>query len=231
MKKGVQKIYQEVAPTYELINHVLTWGLDIRWRKRAVKSTSMLRGGLWMDVCSGTGELAQALARSRRDIRMLALDFSLPMLEKARRKRGLEAAFFSLGDVTRLPFDDNTFDLVSISFATRNLNPNADYLLSCLQEFCRVLKPGGVFLNLETSQPPSPLLRRLFHLYIRAVVKTVGYLISGSRAGYKYLAYTIPRFYGAEEFAGFLRKSGFRQVQVTALLRGIAAIHVAVKSE
>ncbi|NOR14146.1 MAG: methyltransferase domain-containing protein, partial [Candidatus Aminicenantes bacterium] len=167
MKKGVQKIYQEVAPTYELVNHILTWGFDIRWRKRAVKTTSALRGGLWMDVCSGTGELAQALARSRDDVQVLALDFSLPMLERARQKKGLEQGFFSLGDVTRLPFAENTFDLITISFATRNLNPNPGYLSACLREFCRVLKPGGIFLNLETSQPRPPWLRRLFHLYIR----------------------------------------------------------------
>jgi demethylmenaquinone methyltransferase/2-methoxy-6-polyprenyl-1,4-benzoquinol methylase len=230
VKKGVQKIYQEVAPTYELINHVLTWGFDIRWRKRAVRAASSLRGGLWMDVCSGTGELAQALARSRDDVRMLALDFSLPMLEKAREKKGLETIFFSLGDVTRLPFADNTFDLLSISFATRNLNPNPDYILSCLQEFCRVLKPGGVFLNLETSQPRSRILQKLFHIYIGLVVKPVGYFISGSRAGYKYLAHTIPRFYGADDFSALLRKSGFQKVQATSLFWGIAAIHLAEKS-
>jgi demethylmenaquinone methyltransferase/2-methoxy-6-polyprenyl-1,4-benzoquinol methylase len=231
MKKGVQKIYQEVAPTYELVNHILTWGFDIRWRKRAVKTTSALRGGLWMDVCSGTGELAQALARSRDDVQVLALDFSLPMLEQASRKKGLEQGMFGLGDVTRLPFADNTFDLITISFATRNLNPNPVYLSTCLQEFCRVLKPGGTFLNLETSQPRPQWLRRLFHLYIRTVVKPVGYLFSGSKAGYKYLAHTIPRFHGAEEFASILKEVGFDQVRVISLLWDIAAIHLAVKAE
>ena len=230
MKKGVQKIYMEVAPRYEFINHLLTFGLDIIWRKKAIRTAARQNGRLWLDVCTGTGEMAQGLAaRARNGSCGFAVDFSLPMVEIGRGKKGLSTVHFALADVGALPFPAGTFDLVMIGFATRNINPGPEGMAAYFQEFHRVLKPGGMFLNLETSQPQNRLLRRYFHFYVKNAVRTAGGIFSGSRAGYKYLAHTIPRFYPADELSELLRRSGFRSVSHHTFFFGIAAVHTAFK--
>jgi demethylmenaquinone methyltransferase/2-methoxy-6-polyprenyl-1,4-benzoquinol methylase len=226
---GLQKIFDEVAPTYELVNRVLTLGLDRRWRKNAARAAVKNGGQLWLDVCSGTGEMAQNLARlASPGVKVVALDFSPAMLQKASKKPWERAAFVR-ADVKSLPFPSDRFDLITISFATRNINLSRDLLRDAFQEFRRVLKPGGRFVNLETSQPRSAIARKVFHLYVRAVVKPVGYGLSGSRAGYAYLASTIPRFYDAEDLSGLLRQAGFQTVGFRCLFFGAAAIHTAFK--
>jgi len=230
VRKGVQKIYAEVSASYELVNHVLTFGLDIFWRRKATRIAGCLGGGLWLDVCSGTGEMAHALARSARgEAAVVAADFSFPMLERARKKRGRPGLSFVLAEAGALPFPDDSFDLVTVAFATRNLSLRPPVLLAYLGEFLRVLKPGGSLLNLETSQPENRFVRRLFHLYVAAAVHPVGSFLSASRSGYRYLAHTIPRFYGAEDFTRMLEEAGFHAVECRRLLAGIAAVHVARK--
>ncbi len=230
IRKGVQKIYTEVARTYELVNHVLTLGLDIRWRKKTARFAAQKGGTLWLDVCSGTGEMAQNLALlSANNVDIHIVDFSFPMLKKAMEKRNAHTLLPSIAEVGALPFPDESFDIVTISFATRNLNPRRDILGSYLEEFIRILKPGGFFINLETSQPAAKLMRKLFHLYVKWIVKSVGWILSGSKAGYRYLSYTIPRFYAPDEFAKILLQSGFSRVEYRKLLFGISAIHVAEK--
>ncbi len=228
MTQGLQRIYTEVAGTYERVNHVLTFGLDRHWRARAVASAVEGGGRDWLDICSGTGEMAEGLRRrAGADVRIVATDFSPPMLALARRKPTLDGVGLVGADSGRLPFADATFDLVTISFATRNLNPNRGRLLLHLREVRRVLRPGGRFVQLETSQPRPRVLRRLMHFYVAAAVQPVGYLLSGSRSGYAFLAATIPRFYDAASFSALLREAGFGSVTVRLLLGGVAAIHLA----
>ncbi|MBN1222451.1 MAG: ubiquinone/menaquinone biosynthesis methyltransferase [Candidatus Aminicenantes bacterium] len=230
MRKGVQKLYKEVASTYEMINHVITFGLDIIWRKRAVREVAGKGGETWLDVCCGTGEMTRNLARkANSDTRICSVDFSQEMLSLAMKKKFEKKILFTLADVGNLPFPDETFDLLTISFSTRNLNLSREEMQHHLAEFFRVLKPEGRFLNLETSQPSSLILRKAFHLYIRAVVPIVGALISGSKAGYKYLAYTVPRFYSPKDFKEMLHRTGFRNVHFRVLFFGISAIHLAEK--
>ena len=230
IRKGVQKIYKEVAKTYELVNHVLTLGLDIRWRKKAARIAARKGGTLWLDVCSGTGEMAQNLSILADDgVDVCAVDFSYPMLKKAIEKRNAPNLSPIIAEAGILPFPDMSFDLVTISFATRNLNPRREILESYLEEFSRVLKTGGLFVNLETSQPSVKTIRKFFHLYVNWIVRPVGWILSGSKAGYSYLSFTIPRFYAPDEFAQILRQTGFSEVEYRRLLLGISAIHVAKK--
>jgi len=230
MKKGVQKIYSEVADTYEFVNHVLTLGLDIYWRKKAAREAIKASGTLWLDVCSGTGEMAHNLSRlAGPEVRIISLDFSHSMLSRAKDKRGAKNISFIEAEALRLPFPDETFDLVTIAFATRNINHKREPLLAHLGEFHRVLKPGGRFVNLETSQPSFPILRWLFHFYIRLTVKPIGTWLSGSKSGYRYLSFTIPRFYPPQKFSSLLSQAGFLKVKYKRLLFGVSAIHIAVK--
>lgn len=219
-----------MARTYELVNHVLTFGLDIIWRRKAAREASGKGGDHWLDVCSGTGEMALNLSRlADKKVKIISVDFSVPMLERGREKRKISNLFPVLADAMRLPFPDGTFDLVTISFATRNINPNKDILTAHLKEFQRILKPGGHFINLETSQPSARILQKLFHFYIKLAVKPLGYFISGSKAAYRYLSFTIPRFYGPEEFSSIIREAGFSRVSHQLLFLGAAAIHSAQK--
>lgn len=230
VRKGVQKIYAEVAETYELINHILTFGLDILWRKKTAKAAACLGGALWLDVCSGTGEMAHTLSGfAAEEVQIFAVDFSPSMLARAKHKSHRPNVFFSIAEAGSLPFPDECFDLLTISFATRNLNLRRDVLELYLREFFRVLKPGGFFLNLETSQPSMQLIRKIFHSYVRFFVRPVGWLFSGSNAGYRYLAFTIPRFYSPEEFTSILRNTGFSCVVCQKFFLGVSALHVATK--
>ncbi len=230
ISNGIQKIFAEVPETYERINHILTLGFDILWRRKIVKMASRQKGSRWLDVCTGTGETANYLHRhAGRKVQVYAADFSLPMLKKALKKPSGKSILFILGDAECLPFADNSFDLITLSFATRNINTNRAALIRSFREFHRVLKPGGWFINLETSQPQSRFIRKLFHLYIKIVVKPIGSRISGSKSGYAYLANTIPRFYSATELASVLKNSGFAAVRYKLLLFGIAAVHRTVR--
>jgi demethylmenaquinone methyltransferase/2-methoxy-6-polyprenyl-1,4-benzoquinol methylase len=230
MSKGLLKIFSEVANQYELVNHVLTFGLDIPWRKRASQIAAADGGTLWLEVCSGTGEMAINLQKlATPGTRIVLSDFSFPMISKARSKSELQNAFISLAESCKLPFLANTFDLVVISFATRNIAGNRVRLMKFLKEFYRVLKPGGRFINLETSQPISRPIRAAYHLYTKGIVRTVGRLISGSRTGYAYLAHSVASFFDAEELSMILCEVGFSRVTCRKMSFGIVAVHKAVK--
>ncbi|MBM3284757.1 MAG: ubiquinone/menaquinone biosynthesis methyltransferase [Candidatus Aminicenantes bacterium] len=230
MNRPLERIFSEVAPRYELVNHVLTFGLDAVWRRKAARLAARGGGALWLDVCSGTGDMARSLSRhaSGRP-KIVVVDFCPAMIEKIRTERRTAHFLPVLAEAARLPFPDRTFDLVTISFATRNITTSPEALLGHLREFHRVLRPGGRFLNLETSQPRHPLVRKLFHAYIRRTVGPVGFFLSGSRAGYAYLSSTIPRFYSAREFSILLGQARFGRVHVKPLFFGVAAIHLAFK--
>jgi len=230
MKKGVQKIYSEVAHSYEWVNHVLTLGMDVIWRKKGAKIASQVRGKHWLDVCSGTGDMTASLNRVKpQDTLIVSLDFSQEMIQRSKQRNREPGNHFTLADARNMPFPDNTFDLITISFATRNIDSNKDRLLTYLREFHRVLKPGGIFINLETSQPRSRIWKKLFHFYVRVFVHRIGYLISGSSSGYAYLAFTIPRFYCADDLASLISEAGFSGVGFKSMLFGIAAIHTGQK--
>lgn len=230
MQHGLQSIYRRVARNYELVNHILTFGFDIRWRKHAARLASRAQPKRCVDVCSGTGEMAQQLGvQLPGSPEIVATDFSRDMLRRAKEHRSGPGIRFSLAEAGHLPFPDSSFDLVTISFATRNINRNRKILSACFKEFRRVLRPGGVFLNLETSQPENRLWRALFHLYIRLTVRPVGTLLTGSRAGYAYLSHTIPRFYESTDLCNLMLESGFSSVEAESFLGGIAAVHLAHK--
>lgn len=164
-----------------------------------------------------------------KDAVVAATDFSLPMIHEASMKRQASNIMFAAADSHCLPFRSETFDLVTISFATRNINLSRQSLVRCVQESHRILKPGGRFVNLETSQPPLRLVRTFFHLYVRLAVRRLGHIISGSKAAYAYLSHTIPRFYDADELADVFHQAGFTRVNYRRVTLGVVAIHEAVK--
>ena len=230
MSKSLRKIYFEIWRTYEFVNHAMTWGMDILWRRKAAGMATAQGGSRWIDVCSGTGEMAAYLSRKAdHSTTLVAADFSLTMLRQATTKPEANRVAFILADAKHLPFPDDTFDLVTTSYATRNMNVSRTILVQSFAEFHRILRPGGRFVSLETSQPPSKPIRKLFHLYVRLTVTPLGYMISGSRSAYAYLSHTIPRFYAADDLASILQEAGFTTVSFQRLMLGAAAIHKASK--
>lgn len=230
MKNGLKKIYTEIPGRYEMVNHIMTLGLDKLWRHRAATIAAEGGGRRWLDICSGTGEMAGCLKRLIHDGSLIyATDFSMPMLSRARRKGETEEIGFSISDVSSLPFAASTFDLVTCSFAMRNLNRSREDLFHKLREVRRVLKGGGRFVNLETSRPENALVRFAFHSYVRLFIQPVGTAITGSRAAYGYLAGSIPRFYGAAELEDLMLEAGYRGVASKRLMFGAVAVHLAVR--
>jgi len=232
MSQPIQKMFIGVPQTYRLLNHLLTLNQDILWRRRAAKIAASGGRTRWLDACGGTGEMAVCLSHLATDgTSIIVADFSLPMMSKAMEKPEAKHIAFTLADVSRLPFQDNSFDAITISLATRNLNISQDNLLKCLREFHRVLKPSGRFVNLETSQPRFAPIRWIFHLYVRATVSPIGRLLSGSDTAYTYLSHSMRHFYSPEELAEIIRQAGFCEVNFNRMLFGAAAIHTAIKRE
>ncbi len=225
-------MFTAVPPRYDLINRIITLGMDEIWRRQAAMECLSSHPARILDVCCGTGDLALRLARMS-DAQVLALDYSQPMLDIARAKaarlpRGKPVSFI-YGDVAELPFPDGHFDCAGISFAFRNLTYKNPMTGRYLAEIFRVLKPGGRFVIVESSQPASRLIRLKFRLYLRWFVYPVGYLLSGNRGAYHYLAGSMSRFYSPQEVRGMLLGAGFKQVSYRPLLLGAAGIHVATR--
>lgn len=230
MTRGIKRIFNDISNNYELINHILTFGFDTIWRKKAARLAASYSGERCLDICTGTGEMAIMIARlSGGKTSVFASDFSESMLKIARDKPESESVKFVNADSDNLPFPDNFFNCITASFAARNLNTSKNHLLDALRECYRVLKPGGRFINLETSQPASGLVKYLFHLYIRNFIKPFGQIISGSKSAYSYLSLSITRFYSTEELLSIMLEAGFEDAAAKRLLIGIAAIHIAVK--
>jgi len=225
-------MFTAVPRRYDLINHVMTWGLDKRWRLKAAKECLAAHPRKILDLACGTGDLAIHLAQmANDDVKVVGLDYSLPMLEIATRKAERlvvdKQVSFIYGDATNLPFPDGYLDCVGISFAFRNLTYKNRLVACYLAEVVRVLRPGGRFVIVETSQPKNKIIKGLFHLYLRWFVFRLGYLLSGNRSAYYYLTESAAHFYTTGELQEILLNAGFGRVFSHPILFGAVAIHVA----
>lgn len=227
-------MFAAIPARYDLLNRLLTCGMDERWRRQAARECLRhARGGV-LDLACGTGDLALHLARlAGPDLEVVGLDFAGPMLRLARAKAqvaGLAGkASFIHGDAANLPFRDGHFSVVGTSFAFRNISYRNPLRERYLSEVQRVLAPGGRFVIVETSQPRNRLLKSWFHAYLRIAVSGIGSLVSGHRGAYRYLAESARRFYAPDEVAALLMSAGFQEVHAQPLLGGVAALHVAAK--
>jgi demethylmenaquinone methyltransferase / 2-methoxy-6-polyprenyl-1,4-benzoquinol methylase len=213
--EGVRAMFDRIAPVYDVMNRVMTAGLDRRWRRLTARAV-VRPGDRVLDACCGTGDLALACAAEGG--RVTGLDFSEPMLERARRKRG--AVEWVLGDVLALPFEDGAFDAATVGFGVRNV-PD---LAAGLAELRRVLRPGGGLAILEITRPRG-LLAPFYRLWFDGIVPLLGKILPGGSA-YAYLPASVRRFPGPEELASLLEAAGFGAVRFRLLAGGIVALHV-----
>ncbi|MFL5931889.1 MAG: class I SAM-dependent methyltransferase [Gaiellaceae bacterium] len=209
-------MFDRIAPVYDAMNRVMTAGLDQRWR-RATARAVVRRGDAVLDACCGTGDLAVAAAREGG--RVTGLDFSEPMLERARRK-GPELEWVE-GDLLALPFADGSFDAATVGFGVRNV----DDLALGLAELRRVLRPGGRVGVLEITQPRGAL-RPFYRMWFDRIVPLLGRVLPGGSA-YTYLPASVRRFPGPDELSGMLERAGFADVRYRTFAAGIVALHTA----
>jgi demethylmenaquinone methyltransferase / 2-methoxy-6-polyprenyl-1,4-benzoquinol methylase len=216
--EAVRGMFDRIAPVYDVMNHVMTAGLDRRWRKLAVAEV-VWPGDRVLDACCGTGDLA--VEAERRGGRVVGLDFSEPMLERARKKSG--AIEWVQGDALALPFGDGEFDAATVGFGVRNL---AD-LDGGLRELARVLRPGGKLAVLEITRPRG-ILKPFFRLWFDGVIPVLGRVLPGGKA-YTYLPASVRRFPGPDDLSALLEGAGFEDVRHRLLGGGIVALHVGVR--
>ncbi len=222
--------FDDIAPTYDLLNHLLSLGCDFAWRRRVVLQLPR-RGSLRIvDLATGTGDLPIALLRQGGDIaEVVGLDISEPMLNIARRKtrrRGLaDRVRFLYDDATHTSLPGDSFDAVTMAFGIRN-TPDVGKTLA---EMHRLLRPGGTAAILEFSLPGNRLVRGSYLAYLRIVVPFVGGLISGNRRAYRYLDESIEAFHGPDAFCRLMGQAGFSQVQAVPLTWGVASVYSGLK--
>lgn len=225
----VRGLFSSIAERYDLFNAIASFGFDRGWRRFAVTKTALPAGGRALDICAGTGDLAISMGRRLAPERVLATDFCEDMLEVGRKKiagtpeEGLVK--FEWADVTDLPYDDGSFDAVTVGFGIRNV---AD-IPKGLAEVSRVLKPGGRFVCLEFSRPVWRPFRLLYRFYLFRIVPVIGRVVTGNYQGFKYLASSIAGFPDQERFRDMVLAAGFSRVEFYNLTGGIVAVHVGVK--
>jgi demethylmenaquinone methyltransferase/2-methoxy-6-polyprenyl-1,4-benzoquinol methylase len=218
----VSRMFDRIAPTYDLLNHLLSANVDAAWRRRVVARLALTGSERCLDACTGTGDLALALLDGgAREV--VGTDFAPQMLERARAKCGERIRFLE-ADTTNLPFADGEFDVATVAFGVRNLE-NLD---AGLRDLRRVLRPGGRLAILEFSRPPNPLFRAVYHFYFLLVLPVVGNLVSGGHENaYAYLPRSVMTFPEPDALDERLRRAGFAAVEHEALTFGIAHLHVA----
>jgi demethylmenaquinone methyltransferase / 2-methoxy-6-polyprenyl-1,4-benzoquinol methylase len=229
--KPLHKIFTDVPPHYDLVNRIFTWGMDKNWRLHAARACLTGNPHQILDLACGTGDLTLDLTRmANNHAEITGLDFSEPMLEIARRKIGISKKVkFICGDAGNLPFTDGYFDCIGISFAMRNLTYRNPDVAKHMSEILRVLRPGGRFVIVESSQPENRLMRILDHLYVSLFVYLLGWLLSRNKTAYNYLRISATNYYSAPELKNLLLKTGFSNVDFKSLFFGAVAIHIAVK--
>ena len=226
----VRGMFGQIAPRYDLLNHLLSLNIDRYWRARTVARVAAVLdrpGARVLDLCCGTGELMLALERKRGGA-VLGSDFSHPMLtaagQKVQQRRAASQLFES--DALALPVAGQALDLITIAFGFRNL---ANYRRG-LCELLRALKPGGMLAVLEFSQPPNRVLAAAYQFYSVHILPRLGGWISGSKDAYSYLPESVRKFPAAEELADEMRMAGFADVHFERMTGGIVVLHVARKS-
>ncbi len=229
-KSNSYQLFNRISRRYDFLNHFLSAGLDISWRKKAVRHLSGSRQQIVLDLASGTGDLILTALRSGADIKEgIALDPARLMLsigaQKIQQNGFARHIRFIQGDGTHIPFGENTFDAAMIAFGIRNV---ADFH-GCLRELLRVLKPGGRVIILEFSLPENAVVRTFYLYYFRYVLPVLGGMISGDFHAYRYLNQTVENFYYGKRFCAELQKAGFVHITMQPLTFGVATIYSAEK--
>lgn len=227
-KEMVRRMFDDISPKYDFLNHFLSFGIDKGWRRKLVKMVTEHQPASILDVATGTGDLAIALAKIP-EVVITGIDISGQMLavgEKKISESGLSARIvFLQGDAEKIPFDDESFDAVTVAFGVRNF----ENLPEGIREMKRVLKPRGAMYILEFSHPGSFPMKQLYGIYSRFFIPVAGKLVSGNQDAYRYLPESVAAFPSGKDFLKVLENEGLQNFYQTILSAGIASIYYAEK--
>ena len=224
--KLVQNVFSSVAPSYDIMNDLMSLGMHRLWKKRFVETVDLKENEIVLDVGSGSGDIASEILKENIPTSLYLLDLNKEMLleGKKRLKKEKNIKYF-IGNAEKLNFENNFFDKYTISFCLRNVT---EYLLS-IKEAYRVLKPGGKYCCLEFSTPKSSLISSSYKIYKSKILPLLGEVIAKDKNAYKYLSESIDLFPSQEELSKNLRYCGFTKVETINLFNGIVAIHTGYK--
>lgn len=227
-KEQVEQMFDNISKKYDLLNRILSMGIDVSWRKKVVKSIVKAKPQTILDIATGTGDLAIQMANAT-NAQITGFDLSAGMLEVGRKKvatQNLQDRIKMIqGDAENMPFKDNTFDCITVAFGVRNF----ENLQKGLDDIYRVLKPGGKFIILEFSQPESFPMKQLYSFYSKQILPKVGKQISKDQSAYTYLPDSVKAFPYGEAMKNILKKSNFSQTLDKKLTFGIASIYESSK--
>ena len=224
--KLVQNVFSSVAPSYDIMNDLMSLGMHRLWKKRFVETVNLKENEIILDVGSGSGDIASEILKENLSNSLYLLDLNEEMLLEGRKrlKKEKNVKYF-IGNAEKLYFENNFFDKYTISFCLRNVT---EYLLS-IKEAYRVLKPGGKYCCLEFSTPKSSLVSSSYKIYKSKILPLLGEIVAKDKNAYKYLSESIDLFPSQEELSKNLRDCGFTKVETINLFNGIVAIHTGYK--
>lgn len=227
-KSQVAQMFNNIAGNYDFLNHFLSAGIDIIWRKKAVSLLAPYKPKLVLDIATGTADFALETLRLNPD-KIIGVDISEGMMAVGREKiakRGLSDKIqLQYGDSENLPFEDNTFDAITVAFGVRNF----ENLSKGLAEMNRVLKPGGIAVVLEFSKPRSFPMKHLYQFYFKNILPLVGKFVSKDNAAYTYLPESVQAFPDGQDFISIFEKVGFKKTKWHSLTFGISSIYTGIK--
>lgn len=228
-KEQVASMFNNISGTYDFLNHFLSLGIDIIWRKKAIKELLKSNPQKILDVATGTGDFAFEAIKILKPQQIIGIDISEGMLEVAKKKileRNLGHIFsVQKGDSEGLPFEDNTFDAITVAFGVRNY----ENLEKGLADMLRVLKPGGKIVILEFSKPHIFPIKQLYYFYFKYVTPFFGGLFSKDKKAYEYLEESVQAFPDGKNFTVLMEKTGYQYTKHRSLTFGISAIYTGVK--
>lgn len=228
-KDKIKSLFDNIAPDYDKLNHILSLNIDKGWRRKAVREIVDTNEVLTvLDVACGTGDFTIEIARkAAANSRVIGIDLSEGMMKVGRDKIAAANvnAVLEYGDCEALTYADDTFDRISVGFGVRNF----EHLAVGLGEMCRVLKPGGKLVILELSIPSNPVIRWFYKLYFLNILPAIGGMVSGNRSAYEYLPASVLHFPAPDKFIPMLREAGFAEVKHKAFTFGVCRMYVGIK--
>jgi len=228
-KDQVADMFNHIAGKYDFLNRFLSIGIDVIWRKKALKHLKSINPKTILDVATGTADVAIMASNLLHPQQIIGIDISEGMLEIGRKKidkKGLQDVIkLQLGDSESIDFEENTFDAVTVAFGVRNFQN----LEKGLSEINRVLKPGGKLMVLEFSKPTNPLVKQIYTLYMKIITPNIGKLFSKNKEAYAYLDESIKKFPEGKEFIEILNQLGYQQPYCKPLSAGICSIYCGIK--
>jgi len=227
-KEQVTKMFDNISENYDDLNRVISLGIDVKWRKKVVEIVGKNNPKQILDIATGTGDLVLMMASLNPD-KIVGLDISSGMLEVGKQKiakaKLSDKIEMIVGDSEEMPFSDNTFDAITVSFGVRNFA----HLNKGIQEIARVLKPTGVLVILETSNPTKFPFKQGYKFYTNFILPIIGKLFSTDKVAYSYLSESANSFPFGEAFNNILQKNGFTNTKYTPVTFGVATIYTASK--